>query len=189
MLVSQDTFLNQINTLSGQQVQTCFHCHTCTAGCPLTNDMRFGPDRLLRLIELGDWYRTLTTEDIWLCAGCYTCTARCPNQIDVARVMDALRQMSMAAGFASPAPQITLFHRLYMGVVRILGRSHEAILLGLFKLRSFDLVSDLRPGLALFLKGKIPVLPRRFRGAASVRRIFHAAAQADQRRMQDRLLE
>ena len=44
-------FIKEVNRLSGQQIELCYHCHTCTAGCLLSNDMAYGPDRLLRLVE------------------------------------------------------------------------------------------------------------------------------------------
>lgn len=173
------SFLAEVNRLSGQQIETCYHCHTCTAGCPVSADMRYGPDRIIRLIELGERARALTTPDIWLCATCETCSARCPNGIDVAKVMDTLRHISAAEGYRVPEPRILLFHRIYLWVVQLLGRSHEAIMLGLYKLRSFDLLSDMDSGVALILRGKIPLLPRRIKGAASVRQIFEAATRAD----------
>jgi heterodisulfide reductase subunit C len=179
-MAEMDTaFLLEVNRLSGQHIETCYHCHTCTAGCPVSADMRYGPDRVIRLIELGEKARVLATPDIWLCATCETCSARCPNGIDVAKVMDTLRHLSAAEGYRSPEPRILLFHHLYLAVVRFLGRSHEAIMLGLYKLRSLDLLSDMDSGLILVLRGKIPLLPRRIKGVAGVRQIFEAAARAD----------
>ncbi len=178
-----EAFSQTVNRLSGQQIELCYHCHTCTAGCPVSADMEFGPDRMIRLVELGDVRRALSTPDIWLCATCETCSARCPNQIDVARVMDTLRHLALVRGVASPALRVTLFHRLYMDVVRLLGRSHEAVLLGAYKLLSLDLTSDLAAGLALVLRGKIPLVPWPIKGTDRVQRVFAAAAEADRRQV------
>lgn len=174
-------FLHEVDRLSDQQVELCYHCHTCTAGCPVNADFQYGPDRIIRLVELGERQRALSTPDIWLCATCETCSARCPNAIDVAKVMDTLRHLSLAAGAASPQRRVVLFHRLYMDVVKTLGRSHEAVLLGLYKVLSLDLTSDLDAGLGLVLRGKIPLIPKPIRGASGVRRIFQAAAEADRK--------
>lgn len=173
------SFQSQVIQQSGQPVQMCYHCHTCSAGCPLGSDMQYGPDRLLRLIELGERQRVLAASDIWLCASCETCSARCPNCIDVARVMDTLRQMSLAARVKTPQPQIVLFHRLYLQVIRWLGRSHEVMLLGLYKLLSRDLLSDLGAGLGLFLRGKIPVIPHRIKHYNEIVRLYRAAEAVD----------
>lgn len=173
-------FLKNVDCLSGQQLEMCYHCHTCTAGCPLSANMVYGPDRLLRLIELGERDRVLSAPDIWLCVSCETCTIRCPNNIDVAAVMDSLRHMSRS----ETEPRIRLFHRVYLNVIKVLGRSHEAIMLGLYKIRSLDLLSDLQDGLRLMIRGKIPLLPHRIKGASDVKRIYEAAQKADQEQLE-----
>lgn len=177
------SFLSEVDRLSGQQVEACYHCHTCTAGCAVSQDMRYGPDRIIRLIELDERERALSAPDIWLCATCEVCSARCPNDIDVALVMDTLRHMSVAAGLASPAPHVTLFHRIYLKVIQLLGRSHEASMLGAYKVFSLDLFSDMDAGLALVLRGKIPIVPHRIGGVGSVQQVFAAAAEADRQEM------
>lgn len=167
-------FVNQVNRLSGQTIQLCYHCHKCTAGCPVAGAMDFGPDRVLRLVQLGDRERLLAGPDIWLCAGCETCGARCPNQIDIARVMDALRQIAVAEGVPPAEPDALKFHRLFLAVVRRLGRMHEATLLALYKLWTGHLLADLDSGARLAFKGKVPLLPRPVKARRAVRRIFEA---------------
>ena len=93
------TLLERVNALSGQEVQRCVHCHTCTAGCPSAAAMEYGPDRLLRLVQFGQEERLLTSRDVWLCLGCGLCGALCPNEIDIAQVVSALRQMAHQAPF------------------------------------------------------------------------------------------
>ena len=93
------TFLDQVNTTSEQTVQLCYHCHKCTAGCPVVSAMRYGPDRALRMIQLGQAERLLTSRDIWLCLGCEACAEHCPNDIDAGQVMIALRQEAGARGY------------------------------------------------------------------------------------------
>ena len=45
---------SEVNRLSGQQVELCYHCHKCTAGCPVIEQMSYGPDRVLRMVALGE---------------------------------------------------------------------------------------------------------------------------------------
>lgn len=167
------TLLSEINCLSGQHVELCYHCHKCTAGCPVVEAMEYGPDRLLRMASLDQYDPILQSRDIWLCAGCFTCATRCPNDIDIAAVMDALRQIALARGYPPGERDALLFHRLFLGVVGRLGRSHEAAMLGLFKVLSHvPLMNDVSAGLGLFLRGKVPLLPKRSGAAAEVREIF-----------------
>ena len=92
-------FADQVNDLSGQTIQLCYHCHKCTAGCPAAFAMEYGPDRILRLIQFGQRERLLTSRDAWLCLGCEMCGAFCPNEIDIGEVMIALKEMSEEIGY------------------------------------------------------------------------------------------
>jgi heterodisulfide reductase subunit C len=164
---------SEVNRLSSQQTELCYHCHKCTAGCPVIGAMTYGPDQILRMAALDQRELLFSSRDIWLCAGCYACATRCPNGIDIASVMDALRQLSLSEGYPAAEGDVFLFHRLFLGVLKQFGRSHEAFTLGLFKARSHQpLVNDMGAGLGLFLRGKIPLLPKRSGAEAPVRKIF-----------------
>jgi len=170
--VSQAAFAATIRQRSGQPIEACFHCHKCTSGCLLAEDMTYGPDQVLRLVELGDEDRLLCSSDIWLCAGCETCGARCPNDIDIAAVMDALRQVAVERHAKLAEPDSYKFHWLFLETVRRLGRMHEAMLLIGFKLWTGHLMSDMDSGVPMVLKGKIPLIPRPTQGQREVARLF-----------------
>lgn len=157
-----------------QQIEFCYHCHKCTSGCPVAGEMEYGPDRVLRLVQLGEKDRVLASRDIWLCAGCETCGTRCPNGIDIAAVMDALRAMALSEGRAGRVPAAK-FHRLFLLVVQNMGRMHEAILLGAYKLWSGHIMDDLDSAVPLVLKGKIPLMPHLMKQRGSVKRLFGSA--------------
>jgi Fe-S oxidoreductase len=85
--------------LRQEAAERCYHCHTCSAGCPAAPFMDDGPDGILRLVELGQTERVLASRDIWLCLGCGMCGAHCPNEIDAGQVMIALRQIAAEQGY------------------------------------------------------------------------------------------
>lgn len=168
----ESDLITEVRRLSGQQVELCYHCHKCTAGCPVVGAMQYGPDRLLQMVSLGMDDPVLRSRDVWLCSGCYTCATRCPNDIDISAVMDALRQIAVARGLPAGERDALLFHRLFLGVLKRFGRSHEAFMLGLFKVLSrVPLYKDVVAGAGLFVRGKVPLLPTRTRAAADLRRI------------------
>lgn len=169
----ETSLTSQVQALSGESLELCYHCHKCTAGCPVVGAMEYGPDTVLRMVALGQRDEVLRSRDIWLCSGCYTCATRCPNDIDIAAVMDALRQSAVAEGYPAGERDALLFHRLFLGVVRRLGRSHEAAMLGLFKVLSrVPIYRDVPAGIGLFLRGKVPIVPERTRAGADVQQIF-----------------
>jgi heterodisulfide reductase subunit C len=165
-------FVDQVEALSHQTTQLCYHCHKCTAGCPVSAEMTYGPDRIVRMVHLGQKAAVLNSADIWVCLACETCGARCPNGIDMAHVMDALRQVACAEGIRPNQPRVALFHNIFVSVIRLTGQMHEASLLGVYKVLSGDLFSDLVVGGQLFIKGKIPVLPKVSRPGNMLKRVF-----------------
>jgi heterodisulfide reductase subunit C len=170
-------FVSQVNTLSEQTVQLCYHCHKCTSGCPVADEMTYGPDRVLRMVQLGDKERLLTSHDIWICASCETCGTRCPNEIDIARVMDALRQMALAEGVVIAEPDAIKFHRLFLSLLQRMGRMHEAILLPIYLLWTRSVLGYVGTGTKMFVKGKVPLVPHRVKSRKDLERIFEATKQ------------
>ena len=76
--------IRQVNHLSEQTIELCYHCHKCTSGCPVADEMQYGPDRqILRMVQFGEKEKLLKSADIWVCASCETCGTRCPNEIDI----------------------------------------------------------------------------------------------------------
>ncbi len=167
-------FWQEINELSAQQVQLCYHCHKCTAGCPVAADMQYGPDQLLRMVQMGRREAVLASPDIWLCAGCETCGARCPNDINIAHMMDALRVIAVREGVPAALPSVPKFNRLFMQEVKLTGRMHELSLMGLHKVWTRYIFPDMRAGMKLFFKGKIPLLPEVVPARHDVARIYKA---------------
>lgn len=85
--------IKKINDLSGENVKLCMQCGTCTAACPMAEEMDFVPRKVMHFSQFG---MILHMEDIntfWKCASCHSCSVRCPRGIDIAKVMEALRQM------------------------------------------------------------------------------------------------
>jgi heterodisulfide reductase subunit C len=89
-------FFEKLEKLSGQKIQQCFQCGTCSAACPMLEDMDINPRKIMRMAQLGTLEEKL--EDIktcWICASCHTCNVMCPRGVDLPRVMEALRLMTL----------------------------------------------------------------------------------------------
>jgi hypothetical protein len=80
--------------------------------------------------------------------------------------------MAIEEGVAAKERNIHLLHEAFVQSIRRGGRVHEATMLIDYKLRSKDFMTDLIPGMMLFMKGKIPLLPSSVKEKDEIKRIF-----------------
>lgn len=153
-------------------VSTCYQCGRCSAGCPVADYFDLQPMEVVRLAAYGMEDRLLTSTTIWLCASCDTCATRCPNSIDITGLMDVLRELALRKGIEPAVPQVPAFHLSFMESVRRWGRTYEIGMIGAYKLRSKDFAGDMKLGLAMFMKGKLSLLPHGIDGKPEIRDIF-----------------
>jgi heterodisulfide reductase subunit C len=85
-------FQNRIEQLSGERVFNCYQCGMCSAGCPMVDQMDMLPNQVIRLIQLND-ASVLESNAYWVCASCLACEVRCPKGVDLAKLMEAMRQL------------------------------------------------------------------------------------------------
>ena len=167
------TFLQDVNEkINGVPIQRCYHCRKCTAGCPAASIMEYNPNKVIRMIQLGQRDEVLKSSTIWLCMSCETCITRCPNEVDIARMMDVLRQMALEAGVGAKEKNILKFHEAFLANIQIGGRINEPLMLAHYKLKSGDYFSDLAMGAGMFMKGKIHLIAPRTKNMKAVRNIF-----------------
>jgi len=177
-VVPKPSLRKRIEELSGQKISACFQCEKCTNGCPVTFAMDIVPHKVIRLLHLGLVNEVLRSDTIWVCASCETCTTRCPNDIDIARIMDTLRQMSQREGVKPSQKNFPIFHSAFLSSIRRHGRVHESEMVVNYALRSEGLGGLLKQagtGLAMFTRGKIKLLPPRLRTKSQVKNIFKRA--------------
>jgi len=90
--LSMDEVVDKIEELSGQNIFDCYQCGMCSAGCPLVEEMDLLPNQVLHALQMKD-PAAMTANSMWICASCYTCEVRCPKGVDLAKVMEAMRQI------------------------------------------------------------------------------------------------
>ena len=82
----------EVEDLCGENLFGCYQCGTCSAGCPFIDDMDLTPDEVIRYVVL-DRDEVLNSKTIWLRSSCFTCAERCPRDINITKIMEALRQI------------------------------------------------------------------------------------------------
>jgi heterodisulfide reductase subunit C len=174
-------FLEEVNKrIDGVPIQRCYHCRKCTAGCPLAFAMEYNLDKVVQMIQMGRREEVLKSATIWLCVSCETCITRCPNEVDIARMMDVLREMAIESGTGAKEKNILKLHQSFLSCIKMRGRINEPLLVAGYKLKSGDLFSDLTMGMDMFLKGKLPLFAPRNRDMRSVRNIFKKTKKSRQ---------
>ena len=169
---TDSSFLEQAKQKSGEDLSLCYQCLKCTAGCPTAPYMDIRPNNIIRMIQMGMKEAVLGSSAIWFCVSCETCGTRCPNEIDIGVLMDALREMAIEGGVPAKEKNIHLLHEAFVRSIKRGGRVHEATMLIDYKIRSKDFMTDLIPGMMLFVKGKIPLFPSFIKGRGEIKKIF-----------------
>jgi len=164
-------FLHEVEKATGEKVSTCYQCCKCTTGCPVVADMDIYPHRIIRYIILGNRDRVLGSKTIWTCLQCVTCSVRCPNDIDVARVFDALRKTSVQEGKAVEKGTWR-FDEIFLESVQRHGRLHEIETILQYKLDKKDLFSDTKMGMGMLMKGRLGLLPHNIKDRKGMKEIF-----------------
>lgn len=88
-------FIEKVVKLSGQNIYKCFQCGTCGGACPMSAHMETIPRRVMRMAQLGMEEAVMEAGTCWTCASCHSCTVNCPRGLDMARVMEAIRQLTL----------------------------------------------------------------------------------------------
>jgi len=159
-----------VEELTGEKLSACYQCGKCSAGCPAAYAMDRLPHQIIRLIQLNQRDKVLNSHAIWLCASCQTCTTRCPKDVDLARIMDALRELALQEGRTAQESDAVVFQQVFLNWVRRTGRQFEGGLVGEYKLRTGHFFQDL--GAAPKMMGKLKMIPRGIKGRQAVQRIF-----------------
>ncbi|MBS0013433.1 MAG: 4Fe-4S dicluster domain-containing protein [Desulfobacterales bacterium] len=165
-------FAKEVSQRSGVITDLCWHCKCCSGGCPFAHAMDFLPNQVIRMVQLGIREQVLSCGAIWLCVGCNTCSMECPTAIDMAAVMDALRQMAIEQGEAIAEPDILNFHREVINSIYRHGRTHKLEIMLRYKLQTRKWLSDMNTGLRMMSKRKLDLRPSKVTHIAAIRRMF-----------------
>jgi len=130
------SLLDEVEARSGQKLKTCYQCRRCAAGCPVGEETGITPDRLIRMIMLGETESLLNNPLVWKCVACFTCGTRCPNNIQTARITETLKQIGKKAGIEPCNPRIAEFHDAFVTSVKHFGRFNEMEGMAIYETKS-----------------------------------------------------
>ena len=83
----------------GETLTACYQCGTCASSCPVARlDSRFNPREVIKLALLGEKDELISGDSIWLCTSCFNCQERCPQNVEIAELIYALRNIAIESG-------------------------------------------------------------------------------------------
>lgn len=167
----------QIEDLSGQKLSVCYQCTRCTSGCPLAFAMDIMPHQIIRLLYLGQVEKAASSQTVWMCASCETCSTRCPNGVDIAHIMDTLRQINWSRNADSIRPEDKVFHTEFLNSIKQYGRVAELRMITNYTAKTTGITGLLKQGtlgLKMILGGKLKLLPETIRNRKQVRKLFQS---------------
>ena len=171
----------RVEALANTVVADCYQCGKCSAGCPQAEQMDVLPSTIIRLVQYGDVKKAASTQSVWQCVACLTCSTRCPKSVDIAGVMDALKEVSLEKKCVHPKQKrIVAFQRSFLNTVKRNGRTNELEMVAEYKIRGFLgdgnpilAMQDADLGLPMLLRNKLHIrLGSPVKDKALVKRIF-----------------
>jgi heterodisulfide reductase subunit C len=128
--------VEEIINRSGQNILACYQCRRCAAGCPVGEETGVTPDRLIRMILVGDREAALNNLLVWKCVACYTCGTRCPNNIQTARITETLKQMGKKSHATPLLPRVADYHNSFMTSTKHFGRVNEIEFMAIYETKT-----------------------------------------------------
>lgn len=119
----------------------CYQCGKCSAGCPMCHAMDLSPRQVLRALQLGQYQQVLTSKTPWICATCMVCSARCPQEVNIHGLMLAVRHDAKKQGLR-PVREPDIFDDAFVANIRSYGKSNEGLLAVKYNLASGHLMQD-----------------------------------------------
>ncbi len=162
-----------------QWVADCYQCGKCAAGCPVADITDMAPNQVIRQLQVGDEKHdnnALQSMHIWLCLTCETCAARCPQDVEFPVIADYLRQKAYDEKvYNKEAKDIVAFHESFLNSVKTTGKLFEVGMVAQYKMKTFNLMQDVKNAPIMFMKGKLGLLPHNVKNKEAIKRMFEKA--------------
>jgi heterodisulfide reductase subunit C len=176
-----DYFLNRMEGETGVNISACYQCERCTNACPVSHFMDIKPHQAIRYVQLGWREDLLKSSTIWICLSCEMCTTYCPNEVDVAEIINHLRNMAAHSSITPKENSLAVFHQTFLEVLRNSGRVNEFRLMNAYylkpdilheKIKNKTLKEDLLLGMTLLRKGRLKLFTPRSRAIKEIKKVY-----------------
>ena len=170
--IETNFILKSVEEISGVDVRSCLQCKKCTNGCPVVNMVDAPPAEIIRRLQLNSGEEILKSKLVWTCASCEICYSRCPMKIDMAAVMDALRQIAARKISSHTNGKVRKLNKSFLNSIRRFGRTYDIGMIANYKMKTLNLFQDTDKFPAMLKKKKIALLPSFGGDKKYIKRIF-----------------
>ncbi|MFC1736060.1 4Fe-4S dicluster domain-containing protein [Candidatus Hydrogenedentota bacterium] len=170
-------FLDKVRAIpNGEKIDECLQCGTCSASCPTSDAMEYGPREIIAALRAGMLDRVLKSNTVWLCASCYSCTVRCPASIPFTDVMYELKRLGAEHGLYPKGTTNAVMAKAFVESVDKYGRNNEATLIRKYYFRTNFMKAVSQMGLAwrLMSHGRMSFRPHKIKDVAGLRKMLAA---------------
>jgi dimethylglycine catabolism B len=94
----------------GESLEWCYGCGKCVPVCPVDLVGDYGPRKIHRQVQMG--MDLQNDPNLWLCTTCMNCLRVCPKEVDMIKIMPAVREAAVADG-AVPSELQDVFEKTF----------------------------------------------------------------------------
>jgi Fe-S oxidoreductase len=80
----------------GESLGWCYQCAQCVPVCPVDIVGDYGPRKIFRKVQTG--MDLLNSPDLWQCTTCMNCLRVCPKEVNMIKIMPAVREQAVLNG-------------------------------------------------------------------------------------------
>ncbi|RMF70550.1 MAG: 4Fe-4S dicluster domain-containing protein [Calditrichaeota bacterium] len=92
------TFMDKITELDGgESLGWCYQCGQCVPVCPVDIVGTYGPRKIFRKVQSG--LNLFEDSDLWQCTTCMNCLRVCPKEVNMVKIMPAVREQAVLDGY------------------------------------------------------------------------------------------
>ena len=122
-----------LKSLGARNLYKCYQCGTCTAACPLSEEITASFRKAVKYAQLGLEEKIAADPAPWLCYACGECSEMCPKDAKPTEILAALRRYSIIkydwTGFSKRFYLSKTFELMSIAILSIL----TALIVYLFK--------------------------------------------------------
>ncbi len=89
--------LDKVTDIAGaESMGWCYQCGQCIPVCPVDSLGEYGPLKMFRQLQLGaDLFES---DELWKCTTCMNCLRVCPKEVNMVKIMPAIREEAVMEG-------------------------------------------------------------------------------------------